>query len=126
MKEENLMQVRRHQQQFQLSRDRIGFRTSRWMPEKRRERAKDAGHEADDAGRGGAEPDPDSMADDSMQEARREAEALGADAVAPAEAHSPARFQQRAGAFGLSAGVVMDLRLGWDLGLRADQVKAIS
>ena len=31
--------------------------------------------------------------------------------------------QQRAGAFGLSAGVAMDLRLGWDLGQRADQVK---
>ena len=34
------------------------------------------------------------------------------------------RSRQRAGAFGLSAGVAMDLRLGWDLGLRADQVKA--
>ena len=31
---------------------------------------------------------------------------------------------QRAGAFGLSAGVAMDLRLGWDLGQRADQVEA--
>ena len=30
----------------------------------------------------------------------------------------------RAGAFGLSAGVAMDLRLGWDLAQRADQVKA--
>ena len=39
-------------------------------------------------------------------------------------AASSARFQQRAGAFGLSAGVAMDLRLGWDLGLEADQVKA--
>ena len=51
--------------------------------------AEDAGHEADDAGRGGVQPDPDSMADGSMPEARREAEALGADAA-------PARFQQRA------------------------------
>ena len=32
--------------------------------------------------------------------------------------------RQQAGAFGLSAGVAMDLRLGWDLSLRADQVKA--
>ena len=64
----------------------------------------------DDADRGGAQPEPSSVADDSMQEARREAEALGADAVALAEAYSLARFQQRAGAFGLSAGVAMDLR----------------
>ena len=35
-KGENLMQVRRHQQQFQRHRDRMEFRTSRWMPEKRR------------------------------------------------------------------------------------------
>ena len=42
----------------------------------RKRRAEDAGHEADDAGRGGAQPDPDSMADDSMPELRREAEAL--------------------------------------------------
>ena len=77
----------------------------------------------DDADRGGAQPEPSSVADDSVQEARREAEALGADAVALAEAYSPARFQQRAGAFGLSAGVAMDLRLGWDLGREADQVK---
>ena len=54
----------------------------------------------------------------------QEAEALGADAVALAEAYSLARFQQRAGAFGLSAGVAMDLRLGWDLGREADQVNA--
>ena len=45
-----------------------------------------------------------------MQEARREAEALGADAVALAEAYLPAS-QQRAGAFGLSASVAMDLPL---------------
>ena len=36
-KGENLMQVRRRQQQFQSHRDRMGFRTSLWMPEKRRE-----------------------------------------------------------------------------------------
>ena len=71
------------------------------VPAPSRERsAEDAGHEADDAGRGGVQPDPDAMADDSMPELRREAEALGADAVALAEASSPAS-QQRAGAFGL-------------------------
>ena len=90
----------------------------------RKRSAEDAGHVMDDADRGGAQPEPSSVADDSMKEARREAEALGADAVALAEAYSPARFQQRAGAFGLSAGVAMDLRLGWDLGREADQVKA--
>ena len=66
--------------------------------------------------------DPGSMVDDSMPELRRGAEALGADAVALAEPYSASG--QRAGAFGLSAGVAMDLRLGWDLGQRADQVKA--
>ena len=89
----------------------------------RKRRAEDAGHEADDAGRGGAQPDPGSMVDDSMPERRREAEALGADAVALVETYS-STSRQRAGAFGLSAGVAMDLRLGWDLGQRADQVKA--
>ena len=68
----------------------------------RKRRAEDAGHEADDAGRGGAQPDPGSMVDDSMPELRWEAEALGADAVALAEAYSSAS-RQRAGAFGLSA-----------------------
>ena len=82
-----------------------------------------AGHEVDDAGRGGARPDPGSMVDDSMPELRWEAEALGADAVALAESYS-STSRQRAGAFGSSAGVAMDLRLGWDLSLRADQVKA--
>ena len=53
----------------------------------RKRRAEDAGHEADDAGRGGAQPDPGSMVDDSMPELRREAEALGADAVALAESY---------------------------------------
>ena len=84
----------------------------------RKRSAEDAGHEADDAGRGGAQPGPGSMVDDSMPELRREAEALGADVVALAEAYSPAS-RQRVGAFGLR-----DLRSGWDLGLRADQVKA--
>ena len=78
---------------------------------------------AGDAGRGGVQPDPGTMADDSMQ-AMRDAGVLGADGVALAEAHSPARFQRRAGAFGLSAGVAMDLRLGWDLELEVDQFKA--
>ena len=80
----------------------------------RKRSAEDAGHEADDAGRGGAQNDPGSMVDDSIPEHRREAEALGVDAVALAEAYSPAS-RQRAGAFGLSAGVAVDLRLGWDL-----------
>ena len=89
----------------------------------RKRSAEEAGHEADDAGRGGAQPDPGLMVGDSMPELRRDAEALGADAVALAEACSSAS-RQRAGAFGLSAGVAMDLRLGWDLGQRANQVKA--
>ena len=89
----------------------------------RKRRAEDAGPEADDAGRGGAQPDPGSVVGDSMPELRREAEALGANAVALAEAYS-STSRQRAGAFGLSAGVAMDLRLGWDLWQRADQVKA--
>ena len=64
------MQVREHQQQFSsATENRMGFRTSRWMTEKRR-----AGHEADDAGRGGAERDPGSMVDDSTPELRREAD----------------------------------------------------
>ena len=89
----------------------------------RKRRAEDAGHEADDAGRGGAQPELGSMVDDSMPELRREADALGADAVALVSTYS-STSGQRAGAFGLSTGVAMDLRLGWDLGLRADQVKA--
>ena len=89
----------------------------------RKRRAEDAGQEADDAGRGGAQPDPGSMVDDSMPKLRREAEAFGADAVALAEACSSTSWQ-RAGAFGLSASVAMDLRLGLELGQRADQVKA--
>ena len=90
----------------------------------RRRSAEDAGHEADDAGRGGFQLEPDSMADDSMLELKREAEAetVGTGAVALVEAYSPGS-QQLAGAFGSSASVAMDLRLGWDLGLRPDQVK---
>ena len=91
----------------------------------RKRSAEDAGHETDDADRGGVQPDPGSMADDdSMHEALRDTGVFGADAVTLAEAYSPARFQQRAGAFSLSAGVAMDLRVGRDLGLDADQVKA--
>ena len=60
----------------------------------RKRRAEDAGHEADDAGRGGAQPDQGLMVDDSMPGLRREAECCGT------------------------------VRLGWDLGQRADQVKA--
>ena len=52
------------------------------------------------------QPDPGSTVDDSMPELRR-----GADAMALVEAYSPVS-RQRAGAFGLSAGVAMDLRLG--------------
>ena len=78
----------------------------------RKRRAEDAGHVADDAGRGGAQSDPGLVVDDSMPELRREAEVLGADALALAESYS-STSRQRAGAFGLSAGVAMDLRLGW-------------
>ena len=46
------------------------------METSRKRSAEGGGHEADDAGRGGVQPDPESMADDSMQEARRETEAL--------------------------------------------------
>ena len=79
---------------------------------------------ADDAGRGGVQPNPTSMADDSMQEAVRDAATVWADSVALAEAYSLARFQQRAGASGLTASMAMDLPLGWDRGLVVDQVKA--
>ena len=60
----------------------------------RKRSAEDAGHEADVAGCGGAQPDPGSMVDDSMPELRRKAEALGADAVALAEAYSSATRQR--------------------------------
>ena len=75
----------------------------------RKRSAEDACHEKDDAGRGGLQPDSGSKADDRMQEALRDAGALGADAVTLAEAYSPTRFHRRVGAFGLSAGVAMDL-----------------
>ena len=76
----------------------------------RKRSAESAGHEADDAGRGGAQPDPRSMVDGSMPELRREAEALGAGAEALADSSAS---WQLAGAFGLSAGLAMDLRLGY-------------
>ena len=60
---------------------------------------RDAGHETEDADRGGLQPDPGSMTDDSVQDAMRDAGAVAADAVALAEAYSSAGFQQRAGAF---------------------------
>ena len=105
--------------------DGAGARAPKDVIETSRKRgAEDAGLEKGDADRGGVQPDPGSMADASMREAMLGARELSADAVALAEAYSPARFQRRAGAFSLSAGVAMDLRLGWDLGLETDQVKA--
>ena len=38
--------------------------------------------------------------------------------------HWQQRTREQAGALGLSANVAMDLRLGWDVGLVADKVKA--
>ena len=61
----------------------------------RKRTAEDAGHATDDADRGGVQPDPGSMADGSMQDAM-----------------PGAKFPQRIGALGLSAGAAMDLRLG--------------
>ena len=52
------------------------------------------------------------------------ADRLCADAVAIAEAYSPERFKQRAGVFGLQAGVALDLRTGWDLSLPKKQEAA--
>ena len=43
------------------------------------------------------------------------ADRLCADAVALAEAYSPERFKPLAGAFGLRAGLALDLGAGWDL-----------
>ena len=43
------------------------------------------------------------------------ADRLCADAVALAEAYSPERFKPRAEAFGLRAGLALDLRTGWDV-----------
>ena len=51
-----------------------------WESSKRS--AEDACHVTDAAHRGGVQPDPGSTADDSMQDAMRDAGALGADAVA--------------------------------------------
>ena len=106
-KEEDLVQVYWHQQQSRP--DGVQDEPMDAREASRKRSAEDAGHEADDAGRGGAQPDPGS--------------ALEADAVALAEAYS-LTSRQRVGAFGLSSGVAMDLRLVWDLGQRADQVKA--
>ena len=68
----------------------MGFRTSRLMPEKRRENAvqkmlvlKQMMQVVEVHS-----PITGSMVDDSMPELRREAEALGADAVALAESYS--------------------------------------
>ena len=114
-----MVQVREHQQQSQSVPPRPDGVQDEPMnaEEASRERRADAGHEADEAGRGGAQPDPGSTVDDSMPELRREAEEFGADAAALAESCS-STSRQRAGAFGLNAGVAMDLRLGWDLGQR--------
>ena len=59
----------------------------------RKRRAEEAGHKPGGADRGGVQKDPGSTADDSMH-AKRDAGALGAEAVARAEAYSPARFQR--------------------------------
>ena len=80
-KEEDLVQVWWNQQQSQCHRDRMGYEPMNAEEASRKRSAEDAGHEADVASRGGAQPDPGSMVDDSI-------------------------------------------RLGWDLGQRADQVKA--
>ena len=63
-------------------------------------------HQQNNATRGREQPDQGSLADASMHEAMRDAGALGAHAVALAEAYSPARFHRLTGAFGLSAGVL--------------------
>eukprot|EP00971_Amphidinium_carterae_P245664 4878699-Amphidinium_carterae.1 len=49
---------------------------------------------------------------------------LGADSVDLAEAWNPNRFGKRAKAFGLTPGVALDLRLGWDLGDEKQQREA--
>ena len=41
-----------------------------------------------------------------------------------AEAYSPERFKPRAGAFGLRAGLALDLRTGWDLSVPKQQEDA--
>ena len=73
----------------------------------RKRRAEDAGCEADDAGRGGAQPDPGSMVGNSMPELRREVVALGAVAVALGEPAASCRIECRRGngsAFGMGSG----------------------
>ena len=72
----------------------------------RKRNAKQAGHQQNNATRGGEQPDQGSLADAGMHVAMGDAGALGADAMALAEAYSPARFHRRTGAFGLSAGVL--------------------
>lgn len=59
-----------------------------------------------------------------LGQALADAECLCADAVALAEAYSPERFRQRAGAFGLRAGLVLDLRTWWNLAPRDHQEAA--
>ena len=59
-----------------------------------------------------------------MDTAMVAASGLHGDAVALVEAYSQERSQRKAGAFGLHAGVAMDLRLGWDLGLCDDRKEA--
>ena len=74
-----------------------GIQWERHLETWRKRRAEDAGHEKDDADRGGAQADPGSIADDSVQEGMRNGGALEAAAAALAEACSPAKFQRRAG-----------------------------
>ena len=52
----------------------------------RKRNAEETGRETDDADRGGVQPDPGSMAGENMHETMQDAMALGADAVALAEA----------------------------------------
>ena len=75
----------------------------------RKRSAEDAGHEADDAGRGGAQPDPGPMVDDSMPGGRPRRCCGTGGGVFAGEPKMSWRIR---------------LRLGWDLGQRADQVKA--
>ena len=56
----------------------------------RKRTAEEASHEPDEPTRKSGQHDSESMADTSMHEAVRDAEALGADAVALAEAYSAA------------------------------------
>ena len=105
----------------------MGFRTSRWMPGRRRENGvqkmlvmKQMMQVVE--WRCSAR----SRIDGWRQHAR--AQAGGRGARSPCCGTGGGVFvgasRQRAGAFGLSAGVAMDLRLGWDMRQRADQVEA--